>query len=78
MCTLQVELPESVLAEVTGLVAPRGISQSEWLAEAVREKLAAETKLENLAARAARGDRSAFERVLAKVPAVDPLPGDEK
>ncbi len=76
MSALQVELPEGLRAEVAELVARRGLSVSAWLEEAVREKVAADTELEYLAVRAARGDRGAFERVLAKVPTAEPLPGD--
>ncbi len=72
MNALRVELPEGIWAEVANLVARRGISESAWVEEAVREKLAADAELEYLAVRAARGDRGAFERVLAKVPASDP------
>ena len=76
MSVFQVELPEGLRAEVAGRLAQRGISESAWVEEAVREKLAADAEMEYLAVRAARGDRAAFERVLAKVPAADPLPGD--
>ena len=76
MSALRVELPEGLRAEVAGLVAQRGISESAWVEEAVREKLAADAELEYLALRAARGNRAAFEQVLAKVPAANPLPGD--
>ena len=76
MSALLVELPEGLRAEVAGHVAQRGISESAWVEEAVREKLAADAELEYLALRAARGNRGAFEQVLAKVPAADPLPGD--
>ena len=76
MSALRVELPEGLRAEVAGRVARRGISESAWVEEAVREKLAADAELEYLTARAARGDRGAFEGVLAKAPAVAPLPGD--
>jgi predicted nucleic acid-binding protein len=37
-----------------------------------------EADLEYLEARAVRGSRVAFERVLGKVPATAPLPGDER
>ena len=76
MSALRVELPEGLRAEVADLVARRGISESAWVEEAVREKLAADAELEYLAKRAARGNREAFERVLSKVPAADPLPDD--
>ena len=52
--------------------------ESAWVADAVREKLAACAQLEYLKARAARGSRHAFERVLAKVLAIEPVPGDER
>jgi hypothetical protein len=35
-------------------------------------------QLEYLEARAARGSREAYYRVLANVPAIAPLPGDER
>ncbi len=76
MNALRVELPEGLRAEVADLVARRGISESAWVEEAVREKLAADSELEYLAERAARGNRDAFERVLSKVPTADPLPDD--
>ena len=78
MSLMRVELPEGLRAEVAGRVARLGISESAWLEEAVREKLAADAEREYLEGRAARGDRAAFERVLAKVPASDPLSGDER
>lgn len=53
-------------------------SESEWVTDAVREKLAACAQSEYLESRAARGSREAYERVLAKVPAVAPTPGDER
>ena len=48
------------------------------VADAVREKLEACVQLDYLNARAARGSRDAYERVLAKVPAAAPIPGDER
>jgi len=63
-------------AEMACLIARRGISEAAWVEEAVREKLAAEAQVEFLEKRAAKGDRSAFERVLARVPDADPMPGD--
>jgi hypothetical protein len=42
------------------------------------EKLAACAELEYLEGRAAKGSRAAYERVLGKVPAATPVPGDER
>ncbi len=73
-----VELPAELRAEVArrGREAPGG--ESAWVAEAVREKLAACAELEYLEGRGDRGSQEAFARLLAKVPAVEPMPGDER
>lgn len=73
-----VELPAELQAEVARRASQKPGGESAWVAEAVREKLAACAQLEYLEARAARGNREAYERVLAKVPAVEPVPGDER
>jgi hypothetical protein len=78
MSAFVVELPEELRAVVVERIRARGLTESAWVEEAVREKLAADAQLESLKARAARGDRAAFERVLAKVPAVEPVAGDER
>jgi hypothetical protein len=73
-----VELPAELQAEVARRASQKPGGESAWVADAVREKLAACAELEYLEARAARGSRDAYERVLAKVPAVEPAPGDER
>jgi metal-responsive CopG/Arc/MetJ family transcriptional regulator len=77
MSAVPVNLPEQLRVEVAERVARRGISESAWLEEALREKLAAEQACDNLNERAARGNRRAYEQVLGRVPAADPVPGDE-
>ena len=73
-----VELPDELRDEIArrGGRGPGG--ESTWVAEAVREKLAACAELDYLEGRAARGSQESYERVLAKVPAVEPVPGDER
>jgi hypothetical protein len=73
-----VELPAELKAEVARRAGAFPGGESAWVAEAVREKLAACAQLDYLEARAAKGSREAYERVLAKVPAADPVPGDEQ
>ena len=73
-----VELPAELHAEVARRAGQGPGNESAWVADAVREKLAACEQLEYLEGRAARGSRAAYERVLAKVPAADPVPGDER
>jgi len=78
MSNFVVELPADLQAEVSRRAGQKPGSASAWVAEAVREKLAACAQLEYLEARAARGSREAYTQVLAKVPAVEPLQGDER
>ena len=73
-----VELPSELQAEVARRASQNPGGESAWVADAVREKLAACAQLEYLQTRAARGSRDAYVRVLAKVPAVKPVPGDER
>lgn len=73
-----VELPAELQAEVARRANQKPGGESAWVADAVREKLEACAQIEYLEARAARGSREAYDRVLSKVPAVPPLPGDER
>ncbi len=73
-----VELPANLQAEVARRAGQGPGGESAWVADAVREKLEACAQLESLEARAARGSREAYDRVLSKVPAVPPLAGDER
>lgn len=77
MSEIRIELPPDVRAEVARRAGGDPTAEAQWVADAVRERLAALAELEYLEARAARGSRAAFERVLDKVPATEPLPGDE-
>ncbi|MBL8864180.1 MAG: hypothetical protein KF873_00955 [Gemmataceae bacterium] len=73
-----VELPVELRIAIAQRTGNRPDGESEWIAEAVREKLSADSELEALERRAARGDREAFLRVLSKAPAAPPIPGDER
>jgi hypothetical protein len=73
-----VELPPELRAEVARRASQSPGGESAWVADVVREKLAACAQLEYLEARAARGSGDAYERVLANVPTVQPGAGDER
>lgn len=77
MNELRIELPPEVRAEVARRAGREPGAEAVWVAEAVQERLAACAELDYLARRAARGHREAFERVMAKVPSAEPVPGDE-
>ena len=70
-------LPDSIHARAKLLAKRDGISLDQLLASAVAEKVSVLEGLDYLKARAARGSREAFGRILAKVPARKPLKGDE-
>jgi hypothetical protein len=74
--TLSLRLPESLHRAVGKLAREEGISINQLVSTAVAEKLSALRTVEILGERAARGDRKAFERVLARVPAGPPILGD--
>ncbi len=77
MSTLSLRLPDSVHVKVKELAERDAISINQFIATAVAEKMAALMTLDYLAERAQRGSPAAVDRVLAKVPARAPLPGDE-
>ena len=78
MSALMAELPADLRAVVAEAASRRGVSEAAWLAEAAREKLAAAQELAYLAERAGRGSRTEYDRVLSRVPAAPPEPGDER
>jgi hypothetical protein len=78
MNSFVVELPAELQAEVARRASQKASGESAWVAEAVREKLAACAQLEYLENRPVRGNRQGYERVLAKVPPAPPVPGDER
>ena len=77
MNELRIELPPDVQAAVARRAGGDPAAEAAWVADAVRERLAALAELEYLEARADRGSREAFERVLAKAPAAEPAPEDK-
>lgn len=76
MSTLSLRLPDSLHKQVRLLARREGISINQLIASAAAEKVTALMTEEYLAERSSRGRREKFERVLAKVPDVPPLPDD--
>lgn len=77
MSTLTVQLPESLMKRIEALAAKEGYSVSQFLASAAGEKLAVVLTMDYLRSEAEAGRRDDFEKYLAAVPNVPPLPGDE-
>ena len=77
MSTLSLRLPDSLHKKVRELAAKDAISINQFIATAVAEKMSVLLTSAYLVERARRGSRAKFERVLAKVRDVPPLPGDD-
>lgn len=76
MSTLSLRLPDSLHRAVRELAEKDGISINQFIASAVGEKLAALMTEDYLAARAARGNRQAYEAVLSRALDGEVEPGD--
>lgn len=76
MSTLSLRLPASLHRHLRVLAQREGVSINQLISSAVGEKVAALDTLEYLQERARRGNRRAFDAVLAKVPDVEPLDFD--
>ena len=72
MSTLSLRLPKSLHKQLKELAKQEGISINQFISTAVAEKMSALLTEEYLEKRARRGSREKFERVLAKVPDVEP------
>lgn len=77
MSTMSLRLPESLHEKVRELAEREGISINQLVTTALAEKISALLTQEYLEARAARGSREEYMRILDKVPDADPDPGDE-
>lgn len=77
MSTMSVRLPESLHEKAREVAKREGVSINQLVTTALAEKLSALLTEEYLEARARRGSRKEFERVLDKVADREPVPGDE-
>ena len=77
MSTLSLRLPASLHHKIRELSHRDEVSINQFIATAVAEKAAALLTVEYLEARGRRGNRTQFDRILARVPNVPPMPGDE-
>lgn len=76
--TYPLKLPESLKAAAARLAKEDGVSLNQWIATAVAQKVGAvETAEEFFAKRRGKAKRGDMERILRRVPARDPMPGDE-
>lgn len=69
---MSVRLPNYLHREIKELAEQEGISMNQFIATAAAEKMSSLKTVDYLKERAKRGSREKFERVLAKVPDVEP------
>lgn len=72
MNTVSIRLPNSLHKQLREIAKSEGVSLNQLITSAVAEKLAVLMTVEYLQERARHGSRERFERVLAKVPDVEP------
>ena len=72
MSMLNVNIPESLHRRATSLAQDDGVPLDQFIATALAEKVAVLDADSYIGERAARGSREKFDRVLAKVPDVEP------
>jgi hypothetical protein len=76
MSTISIRLPDSIHQHAKRLARRDGYSLNQLIASAVGEKLAALETEEYLEARAAKGRTVDIDRILAKIPALEPDAAD--
>ncbi len=72
MSAIRLQLPESLYDSARELARKENISLDQLITLALAEKMSALLTEEIISARARRGDRIKYERVLAKAPDVEP------
>jgi predicted transcriptional regulator len=76
MATLSLRLPDSIHRQLKDLAEKEKVSINQLISTAVAEKVSALMTVDYLEALAREGSREAFDRILAKVPDVEPEPWD--
>ena len=72
MSTISLRLPESLHKKVRELAQAEDVSINQLITTALAEKMSALMTVDYLQERAARGDRTRFERAMGKVADVEP------
>ncbi|MBN1294836.1 MAG: toxin-antitoxin system HicB family antitoxin [Candidatus Latescibacteria bacterium] len=77
MSTLSLRLPNSIHKHIKEIAQREGVSINQFISTAVSEKISAIVTEDYILERAKRSNKQDFEKILKKVPARKPLPGDE-
>jgi hypothetical protein len=77
MITLNAQIPDSLMKEMLDLAEQERTTVDQLVAIALAAQVSAWRTSESITSRAQRADYAAFDRIMAKVPNVPPMPGDE-
>ena len=77
MSSYSLELPIELVNEAKKIASDRNVEWEKWLVSAIQERIQSEHSFEIIRSYADRFDAEAVAAVLAKVPDVPPMPGDE-
>ncbi|MBO3460299.1 CopG family transcriptional regulator [Aetokthonos hydrillicola Thurmond2011] len=77
MSSYPLELPEELMQEVRRLAQVNQVPLEQWLITVIEGHVAAERSLSQLWQAAQAADYDRFDQILARVPDVNPIPGDE-
>lgn len=75
--TLQINIPESLLRQTNELAERQHVSVDQIVAAALSSQIAAAATRPSIAERAQRVNWQKVDKILARVPANPPVPGDE-
>jgi len=78
MKTIQAQVPDTLAKQVDELAAQEKVTIDQLVSIALAYQVSAWRTRDTVALRAKRGNWEGFDRVMAKVRDVPPLPGDEK
>jgi hypothetical protein len=77
MSTLEVQIPDLLLKQVTEVAEKQKVSVDQIVSIALAAQVSASQARESISSRAKRVDWQKVDDILARVPADPPLPGDE-
>lgn len=77
MTTLSINVPDTLAERLATRARQQQVSLDDLVSSVLESHIAAARRGETLEERAGRGSWEKFDRVMAKVPGVPPLPGDE-
>ena len=78
MTTIQAQVPDPLARQVAELAEREKVSVDQLVSIALAYQVSAWRQRDTIAERAKRGNWEKFDRVMAKVRDVPPLPGDER